>query len=75
MIVNDIIYYVVKFYYIENVMKKMNKYYEMFLIDLKKCFGEMLFGNKKKVVIVVGFIIELELFILDELMNGFDLLM
>lgn len=46
---------------------------EMFSLDVDRKIEDLFFGNKKKVVIVIVFVMKFKIFILDEFIFGFDL--
>ncbi len=74
MTVRDFLLYSVGFY--EGVFQeRMNELVEKLELDMDKKIGDLSFGNKKKVAIVVAFATEPELYILDEPTSGLDPLM
>ncbi|MDD9149704.1 MULTISPECIES: ABC transporter ATP-binding protein [unclassified Sporolactobacillus] len=73
--VHDLIRYTLDFHHLDEDKEELKKYCKLFDIDLKKKFGELSLGNKKKVAIVCAMIHNPELLILDEPTNGLDPLM
>lgn len=70
--VHDLIRYTLDFYHLPEDKEELDKYCELFQVDLNKKFGDLSLGNKKKVAIVCAMIHHPELLILDEPTNGLD---
>ncbi|GGL59962.1 ABC transporter ATP-binding protein [Sporolactobacillus putidus] len=73
--VHDLIRYTLDFHHQKEDKKELDRYCELFEVDLKKKFGDLSLGNKKKVAVVCAMIHRPELLILDEPTNGLDPLM
>ncbi|WP_100489290.1 ABC transporter ATP-binding protein [Sporolactobacillus pectinivorans] len=73
--VQDLVRYTLDFHHLKEDEKELERYCELFEVDLKKKFGDLSLGNKKKVAIVCAMIHHPELLILDEPTNGLDPLM
>lgn len=74
--VEDLIRYTLDFHHMQHEDKKELKHYcDLFDVDLKKKFGDLSLGNKKKVAVICAMIIHPALLILDEPTNGLDPLM
>lgn len=73
--VHDLIRYTLDFHHMKEDKQELEHYCELFEVDLKKKFGDLSLGNKKKVAVICAMIHHPELLILDEPTNGLDPLM
>jgi ABC-type multidrug transport system, ATPase component len=73
--VEDLIRYTLDFHHMHEDRKELKHYCDLFDVDLKKKFGDLSLGNKKKVAVICAMITHPELLILDEPTNGLDPLM
>ncbi|WP_353948486.1 ABC transporter ATP-binding protein [Sporolactobacillus sp. Y61] len=70
--VHDLIRYTLDFHHLAEDRQELDRYCDLFQVDLNKKFGELSLGNKKKVAVICALIHHPELLILDEPTNGLD---
>lgn len=73
--VEDLIRYTLDFHRMHEDREALKHYCDLFDVDLKKKFGDLSLGNKKKVAVICAMITRPDLLILDEPTNGLDPLM
>ncbi|MCL1632727.1 ABC transporter ATP-binding protein [Sporolactobacillus sp. CPB3-1] len=73
--VQDLIRYTLDFHHMKGDQAEIARYCDLFQIDVKKKFGNLSLGNKKKIALVCALVHHPELIIMDEPTNGLDPLM